>query len=99
MGVQTHPSGGKSCSRDKVCAYAPARTQSGLHKNTGGSMQDGIEVVASRLTVDGAELVAGVLLSEIDLEVDPTSRDSASNNAGTRIELTRASDGLLLASC
>src|SRR5687767_8873507 len=49
------------------CAAGPARTQIGLHTNTGGSMQDGIEVVASRLTVDGAELVAGTLLREIDL--------------------------------
>lgn len=53
--------------------------------------------VAGRLTVSQADIVAGLLLTETDLEVDPTIRDASANSAGTRIEITRASDGSLLA--
>jgi hypothetical protein len=51
----------------------------------------------ARLTVVRAEIVAGLLLTETDLDVDPTVRDASLNSAGTRVEITRASDGSLLA--
>lgn len=54
-------------------------------------------VAAGQLTPMNVALVEGVLLTEHDVELDPTQRDAASNSAGTRIELHDPS-GRLLAS-
>jgi hypothetical protein len=51
----------------------------------------------ARLTVKAAQIVSGLLLTETDLDVDPTLRDASLNSAGARIEITRESDGALLA--
>ena len=49
------------------------------------------------LTVKQAEIVSGLLLTETDLDVDPTVHNAAANSAGTRIEIIRASDKAVLA--
>lgn len=51
---------------------------------------DSLLVAGSGLTPNAAEFTAGLQLTEIDLEIDVTSRDAANNSAGTRIELRSA---------
>lgn len=58
---------------------------------------DSLSTAGSGLTPTSAEFTAGLQLTEVDLEIDTTSRDAASNSAGTRIEL-RTADGKLRAS-